>query len=157
MSLKEPSRDKTLPKQEKGKSHSIRPVSKRPPSWCKYEPEEVEAMIIKLAREGNSVSRIGTILRDQHGIPLTKPITGKSINKILAEADMAPSTPEDLEVLLKKAASLSTHLEKNKMDLVNKRALQVLEAKIHKLSKYYKRKGTLPADWKYEPRAASIV
>lgn len=146
-----------MPKQEKGRSHSIRPVSKRPPSWCKYEPEEVEALIVKLAREGHSASRIGTILRDQHGIPLAKPITGKSITRILAEADMASSIPEDLEMLLRKASRLSTHLERKKMDLSNKRSLQVIEAKIHKLSKYYKRKGVLPPDWKYAPRAASII
>jgi len=146
-----------LPKQEKGRSHSIRPVSKRPPSWCKYESEEVEALVIKLAREGHSASRIGTILRDQHGIPLTKPITGKSITQILKEADMASSIPEDLEMLLRKASRLSNHLERNKMDLANKRSLQVIEAKIHKLSKYYKRKDVLPPDWKYAPRAASIV
>lgn len=146
-----------MPKQEKGESHSIRPVSKRPPSWCKYEPEEVEALIIKLAREGHSASRIGTILRDQHGIPLVKPITGRSITHVLAEANMAPSMPEDLEMLIKKASRLSTHLERNKMDLANKRSLQVIESKIHKLSKYYKREGVLPSDWKYSPRAASIV
>lgn len=146
-----------MPKQEKGRSHSIRPVSKRPPSWCRYEPEEVEALVIKLAREGYSASKIGTILRDQHGIPLVKPIAGKSVTHILAEADMAPSIPEDLEMLMKKAARLSAHLEKNKMDLANKRSLQVIEAKIHKLSKYYKRRGVLPSDWKYEPKAASIV
>lgn len=117
----------------------------------------MEALIIKLAREGHSASRIGTILRDQHGIPLTKPITGKKITYILAEADMAPSIPEDLEMLLKKASRLSTHMERNKMDLANKRSLQVIEAKIHKLSKHYKRKGVLPSNWKYEPKAASIV
>jgi small subunit ribosomal protein S15 len=132
-------------------------VSKRPPSWCKYEAEEVEALVIKLAREGNPPSRIGTILRDQHGIPLTKSLTGKTVSGILAEADMAPSVPEDLEMLLKKASRLSTHLERNKMDLINKRALQIMEAKIHKLSKYYRREGVLPSDWKYEPKAASIV
>ncbi|UCG36412.1 MAG: 30S ribosomal protein S15 [Candidatus Bathyarchaeota archaeon] len=146
-----------MPKQEKGSSHSLRPVSRRPPSWCKYESEEVEALVIKLAREGNSASKIGTILRDQHGIPLEKPITGKSITKILAEADMAPSIPEDLEMLLKKASGLSTHLEKNKMDLTNKRSLQIIEAKIHKLSKYYRRKGVLPPDWKYRAKAASVA
>jgi len=146
-----------LPKQEKGRTHSVRPVSKRPPSWCKYEAEEVEALVIKLAREGNPPSRIGTILRDQHGIPLTKSLTGKTVSGILAEADMAPSVPEDLEMLLKKASRLSTHLERNKMDLINKRALQIIEAKIHKLSKYYRREGVLPSDWKYEPKAASIV
>lgn len=146
-----------MPKQEKGRTHSVRPVSKRPPSWCKYEAEEVEALVIKLAREGHPPSRIGTILRDQHGIPLTRSLAGKTVSGILAEADMTPSVPEDLEMLLKKASRLSTHLERNKMDLINKRALQVIEAKIHKLSKYYRREGVLPSDWKYEPKAASIV
>ena len=146
-----------MPKQEKGRSHSVRPVSKRPPPWCKYEAEEVEALVIKLAREGNTPSRIGTILRDQHGIPLTKSLTGKTVSGILAEAELAPSVPEDLEMLLKKASRLSTHMERNKMDLVNKRALQIIEAKIHKLSKYYRREGVLPSDWKYTPKAASII
>jgi len=146
-----------MPKQEKGKSHATRPVSKRPPNWCKYQPEEVEALIVKLAREGNSPSRIGTILRDQHSVPLTKPITGKRVMKILKENQLAPSLPEDLASLLKKAESLALHLEKNRSDLYNKRALQLIEAKIHKLSRYYKHKGILAANWKYEAKIASIT
>lgn len=146
-----------MPKQEKGRSHSIRPISKRPPSWCRYQSEEVEALIIKLAREGHSASKIGTLLRDQHGIPLVKPITGKNITRILAEADMAPSLPEDLGALLTKASGLHTHIEKNKTDLANKRSLQVVEARIHKLSKYYKAKGVLPSNWKYEAKTASTL
>jgi len=146
-----------MPKQEKGKSHSTRPVSKRPPSWCKYQPEEVEALVIKLAREGHPPSRIGTILRDQYAIPLVKPLTGKTITQILKEAELAPSIPEDLGNLLKKAARLSAHLEKHRKDLHNKRALQLVEAKIHKLARYYKREGVLPPNWKYEPKIASIA
>lgn len=146
-----------MPKQEKGKSHETRPISKRPPSWCKYQPEEVEALVIKLAREGHSPSRIGTILRDQYAIPLVKPITGKTITQILKEAELAPSIPEDLGNLLRKAARLSAHLEKHRKDLHNKRALQLVEAKIHKLARYYKREGVLPPNWKYEPKIASIA
>lgn len=146
-----------MPKQEKGKSHQIRPVTKRPPSWCKYQPEEVEALIIKLGKEGNSPSRIGTILRDQYAIPLVKPITGKTITQILKNAELAPTIPEDLGNLLKKAERLATHLEKNRKDLHNKRALQLVEAKIHKLSRYYKREGLLPPTWKYEPKIASLA
>ncbi|MEM2936979.1 MAG: 30S ribosomal protein S15 [Candidatus Bathyarchaeia archaeon] len=146
-----------MPKREKGKSHSTRPVSKRPPSWCKYQPEEVEALVIKLAKEGHPPSRIGTILRDQYAIPLVKPLTGKTITKILEDAGLKTAEPEDLENLLKKAARLSVHLEKNKKDLHNKRALQLIEAKIHKLARYYKREGILPPSWKYEPKAASIT
>ena len=146
-----------MPQQEKGKSHSIRPVSRRPPSWCRYEPEEVEAFIIKLAKEGHSLSSIGTILRDQYAIPLAKPITGKSITEILRQEGLAPSMPEDLANLMKKTQSLAVHMEKNKKDLHNKRSMQVIEARIHKLSRYYKRKGVLPRDWKYEAKIASVT
>jgi small subunit ribosomal protein S15 len=145
-----------MPKQEKGRSHSIRPVSRRPPSWCKYQPEEVEAFIIKLAKDGHSLSKIGTILRDQYAIPLVKPITGKSISDIVESAGLAPSMPEDLANLIKKAQSLTVHMEKNKKDLHNKRALQVIEARIYKLSRYYKRNGVLPPKWKYEAKVAII-
>jgi len=100
-----------MPKQEKGKSHATRPVSKRPPNWCKYQPEEVEALIVKLGKEGNSPSRIGTILRDQHSVPLSKPITGKRILMVLKENNLSPPMPEDLASLLKKAQSLGLHLE----------------------------------------------
>jgi small subunit ribosomal protein S15 len=146
-----------MPKQEKGKSHSIRPVSRRPPSWCKYEPEEVEAFIIKLAKEGHSLSSIGTILRDQYAIPLVRPITGKSISATLKAAGLASTMPEDLTNLMKKAQGMAVHMEKNKKDKHNKRNMVVLEAKIHKLSRYYKRAGVLEKTWKYKPKIASIT
>lgn len=146
-----------MPKKEKGRSHSTRPVSKRSPSWCKYTHEEVEALVIKLAKEGHPPSRIGTILRDQYAIPLVKPITGKTITQILKESEMAPSIPEDLQNLLKKAARLHAHLEKNRKDLHNKHALQLVESKIRRLASYYKERGVLPSNWKYEPKHASAV
>jgi small subunit ribosomal protein S15 len=146
-----------MPKQEKGKSHSIRPVSRRPPSWCKYEPEEVEAFIIKLAKEGHNTSSIGTILRDQYAIPLVKPITGKKISKTLKESQLLPAMPEDLANLIKKAQSMAVHLDKNKKDAHNKRNMVLLEAKIHKLSRYYKREGVLQKSWKYVPKIASVT
>jgi small subunit ribosomal protein S15 len=146
-----------MPKKEKGRSHSTRPVSRRPPNWCKYQPEEVEAFVIKLAKDGNSLSQIGTILRDQYAIPLVKPITGKSISDILEAVGMAPSMPEDLANLIKKAQGLAVHMDKNAKDLHNKRSMQVIEARIHKLSRYYKRKGVLPKNWKYKAKVASIT
>jgi len=146
-----------MPKKEKGRSHSTRPVSRRPPNWCKYQPEEVEAFVLRLAKEGHSPSKIGTILRDQYAIPLVKPITGKSISDILEAAGMAPSMPEDLANLIKKAQGLAVHIDKNKKDLHNKRSMQVTEARIHKLSRYYKREGVLPKSWKYKAKVASIT
>ena len=145
-----------MPKTEKGRSHSTRPVSKRPPAWCRYTAEEVEALVVKLAKEGHSPSKIGTILRDQYGIPLVKPIMGKTVTQILKDGGLAPSLPEDLENLLKKASRLYVHLEKNKKDQPNKRALQLIESRIYKLSRYYRREGILPPDWKYKGKTASI-
>ncbi|MDG6223794.1 MAG: 30S ribosomal protein S15 [Candidatus Bathyarchaeota archaeon] len=145
-----------MPKQEKGISHETRPVSKRPPAWCRYTSEEVEAIIVKLSKDGHPPSQIGIILRDQHGVPLSKPITEKSVSQILKERNLYSTYPEDLENLLRKATRLHVHQDKNKSDLHNKRALQMVEAKIYKLSRYYKREGVLPADWKYSPKAISL-
>ena len=111
---------------------------------------------MKLAKEGHPPSKIGIILRDQHGIPLAKPITEKSVTQILKERKMFSSLPEDLENLLRKATRLHVHFDKNKADLHNKRALQIVEAKIYKLSRYYKREGVLPPDWKYTPKAIAL-
>lgn len=138
-----------MPKKKRGGSHSIRPVGKRPPAWCRYQPEEVEAIVVKLGREGNNPSRIGIILRDQHGVPLVKPIVGKSITQILRENGLAPSIPEDLDTLLRKASRLHAHLERNRSDKYNRRAIQTIEARIRSLADYYKRRGLLPEDWKY--------
>ena len=146
-----------MPKAEKGRAQSTRPVGKRPPAWAKYTPEEVESLVVKLAKEGHNSSRIGVILRDQYGIPLTKPIAGKSTIEIMKQSGLAPPIPEDLEGLLRKASRLTVHLEKNKKDKYNVRSLQNVEAKIHKLAKYYKREGVLPADWKYEAKTAGLV
>ena len=145
-----------MPKQEKGISHQTRPVTKRPPTWCRYTDEEVEALIIRLSKEGHSPSKIGTILRDQYGIPLAKPIAGKSVTQVLKERKLYSSLPEDLENLLRKATRLHVHYDKNKADLSNKRAMQIVEAKIYKLSRYYKKRGILPTDWKYSPKAISL-
>ena len=138
-----------MPTKKRGKSHSTRPVSKRPPIWCRYTPEEVEAIVIELANDGHSTSNIGVILRDQYGIPLAKPIIGKSISQILSQSGLTPSLPEDLEVLLRKATSLRLHLERNKKDLHNKRSLHLIETNIRKLARYYQRRGVLSQDWTY--------
>jgi len=111
---------------------------------------------MKLAKEGYPASRIGIILRDQHGVPLAKPITGKSVTDVLKERGVAPSLPEDLENLLRKATRLHVHYDKNKADLHNKRALQLVEAKVYKLARYYKKRGDLPQDWKYSPKAIAL-
>ena len=103
------------------------------------------------------MSAIGTILRDQYAIPLVKPITGNSISDTLKAANLASTMPEDLGNLMKKAHSLGVHIDKNKKDLHNKRNMQIIEAHIHKLSRYYKREGVLAKNWKYVPKIASVT
>jgi len=142
---------------KRGKSGSVRPVSKKTPAWVKYKPEEVEALIIKLAREGNNASTIGTVLRDQYGIPLVKPMLGKKISEVLRSGGLAPKMPEDLESLLRKAEGLRKHLEKHRKDYTHKRALALVESKIHRLVKYYKASKILQPDWEYKPIAASVA
>ena len=142
-----------MPKKEKGQSHSTRPLSRRNPTWCRYTLEEVEALVVKIARAGNPPSKIGIILRDQYGIPLVKTIVGRNIVDILRDNNLAPSIPEDLEILLRKASRLHAHLERNKPDKYNRRAVQTVESRIRSLSEYYKRKGILPDDWRYTPTA----
>lgn len=132
-------------------------MSKKPPAWFKYTPEEVEALIAKLAREGNSASSIGVILRDRHGVPLVKPVAGKSITELVRASGRTPKVPEDLDYLFRTANTLRKHLEKNKKDYGNKRALAMVESKIHRLVKYYKAHGKLQPEWEYKPMAASVA
>ena len=140
----------------RGKSRSRRPLSKRPPAWCKYSPEEVEAYVIKLTKEENPPSKIGVILRDQYGIPLVKPIVGKSITQIILDSGIEIPIPEDLNNLLHKALTLSRHLNRNRADVLNRRSLQLIAARIRRLAKYYRRNNSLPQDWKYIPQVEYV-
>ncbi len=140
-----------------GRSVSTRPVSKVTPSWVSYTQEEVEQLVIELAKRGFSPSMIGIILRDQYGIPLIKPILGKTITKILEEHDLAPQIPEDLMNIIRKAVRIRKHLEEHPKDLSAKRGLNLVESKIHRLVKYYKRVGKLPQDFVYTPEAFSML
>lgn len=140
----------------RGRSLSSRPVSKRPPSWVTYQPDEVKALIINLAREGRSQSEIGTVLRDEHGVPLVKPIVGYGVGKVLNEAGLAKTVPEDLYNLMVQATRMKRHMDRNKKDYGTKRGLQITESMIYRLTKYYKRVGKLPKDWNYRNEIVTI-
>ncbi len=142
---------------KRGRSGSTRPISKKTPAWCKYTAEEVEALVLKLAREGNSPSIIGVLLRDRYAVPLVKSVTGKTVQEILRNGQQAGTLPEDLSALLKKAEDLRRHLGKNRKDYVNKRSLAMIESKIHRLVKYYRSKGQLRPEWEYKHVVASVA
>ncbi len=142
-----------------GKSGSKRPPRTAPPTWVEYTAEEVEGgLVVKLRKEGYSAAMIGTILRDQYGIPSVKLITGKKITKILEENGLAPQIPEDLMALIRKAVNLRKHLEMHPKDRHSMRGgLQLTESKIRRLVKYYRRTGKLPAKWRYDPEQAKLL
>ncbi len=144
-------------KREKGQSHSTRPVRIGPPKWLRFTPEEIEALIVELARKGYGPSMIGIILRDQYGIPLVKPILGKKITDVLREHGLLPEIPEDLLNLMRRAVNLRRHLEEHPKDFHSKRGLIEIESKIRRLVKYYKRVGVLPKDWEYNPEKARLL
>ena len=66
----------------KGASGSSKPHSQTPPEWSNSDKKEVEEIILQLSEEGNSNASIGTILRDKHGVPNVRLVTGKEFLKL---------------------------------------------------------------------------
>lgn len=127
------------------------------PGWLDKTPEEIEELIVELAEEGNPPSRIGMILRDKYGVPNVKKVLNKSLLEILQAHDLDPDIPEDLKNMMKEAVKLRDHLDRNPKDVSSQRRLEELESNIHKLSKYYRREGGLPKDWRYDPEEAVLL
>jgi len=121
----------------KGISGSKKPISKSPPSWLAHKPEEIEAIIVKLAKKGKSTAEIGMVLRDSYGVPDVRQVLNKKIGKVLKEKELAPKEPEDLANLRKRQKLAQAHFDKNKKDMVTKRGLQLIRSKIRRLEKYY--------------------
>lgn len=109
-----------------------------------------------MSKDGISQSEIGIKLRDEHGVPLAKPIVGKKVSKILTDNNIKADMPEDLDHLVHKAAGLQKHLKAHNSDHRNVRSLELVEAKIHRLSQYYKSTGKIPATWKYAAVIAQL-
>lgn len=141
----------------KGMSASALPYRRRAPSWLKMKPEDVVEHITKLAKKGLTPSQIGVTLRDSFGIPQVKNVTGSKILRILKTQGVAATLPEDLYFLIKKAVAIRKHLDKNRKDKDSKFRLILVESRIHRLARYYKRVKSLPATWKYVSATASTL
>lgn len=141
----------------KGISRSAVPYRRAPPSWCKIEAEQVKEEITKYAKKGLTPSQIGVILRDSMGIPQVQSVTGSKILRILKVQGLAPEIPEDLYHLIKKAVNIRRHLEKNRKDTDSKFRLILVESRIHRISRYYKKTSKLPPNWRYQSDTASAL
>lgn len=142
---------------KKGKSRSTKPSKKVVPSWLQYKPKEVELLVVKYAKEEKDPSQIGIYLRDTYGIPDIKLITKKSITDILKAKKLLKEIPEDVMALIRKAVLIKTHLSENKKDMPAKRGLRLTESKIKRIVKYYKKKGRMPMNWRYDPEKIKLI
>ena len=146
-----------LHSKKKGKSGTKRPKSTENPEWTALKKAEIEEIISKLAREGVPASKIGLLLRDQHGVPNVRAVLGVTLSQYLAKQGIAPEYPEDLLTLIKKAVRMSSHLKASKNDVGNDVKLNHVESKIQRLVKYYAAKGRIPHGWKYERDKAALL
>ncbi len=142
---------------KKGQSGSTRPHLEDNPDWVSLDEDEVEDLIVDLAKQGKTASEIGVILRDQYGVPNVKLSLDKSITDVLEENDMSSEIPEDLLALIERAVNLNEHLKEHPKNKSNRRGLRLIEAKIRRLVKYYKKEGKLDEDWEYSMRKAEIL
>jgi len=141
----------------KGKSSSKHPPIRAKPSWVDLKEDEIRKTIVDLYNDGYSIAKIGEILRDKYGVPGTKYVLNKKLTKVIEEEGITIKYPEDLLNLMKKAVNLRKHLEEHKKDLHNKRGLTLIELKIRRLVKYYKKIGKLQKDWRYNPNTAELI
>ena len=125
--------------------------------WVKVTPDEIGKLIIEMNKVGLNASQIGTKLRDEYAVSSIKAVTGKKMKEFMEENGVKQEIPEDLEALVKRAVSLQSHLKSNKGDRKNVRSLELLEAKVHRLSKYYKKKDIIPKNWKYKSVVAQLA
>ena len=139
-----------------GRSSSHRPKVSASPNWVPMSKDEVEEKLLELAKAGNSSARIGLLMRDHYGVPNVRLVVGDRLTKYLGTKGIKHDLPEDLQALLRRAVKLSTVLQGHPNDLSNKRRLTLLESKIRRLEKYYKREGKLATSWRYSLESAAV-
>ena len=140
-----------------GISRRSLPYRKAPPSWVQISAGDLTEQIVKMAKRGQSPSQIGVVLRDQYGIPQVKGVTGSKILRILKVQGVAPQLPEDLYHLIKKAVNIRKHIEKFRADRDGKFRLILVESRIHRLARYYRRAKALPPTFRYNSKKADTL
>lgn len=110
-----------------------------------------------MAKKGLTPSKIGVRLRDSKGIASVKAMTNSKILRILKASGLAPEIPEDLYSLIKKAVNVRKHMSTCTKDRDSKFRLILIESRVHRLARYYKKTGVLPPAWRYEAATASTL
>ena len=142
-----------------GKSRSRKPdveIGSTPEGFSGTR-SDIDNAIEAYAKQGMHQALIGQKLKEDKGLPYIKQFYGKRLAVVLKEKGYASDYPQDFFDLLKRATILRRHLDRNHNDVHNKVRLNRIESKIWRLSKYYKRSGALPVDWKYEPEKVALL
>lgn len=142
-----------------GKSKSRKPEVEigKSPEGAKLSKAEIVKLVEDYSKQGVSPALIGQYLKDKHEVPYIRQATGQRLMEIMKEKKIAGDLPSDLLSLMRKAVGMRKHLEKNKQDVHNRTRLGRTESKIWRLSKYYKKEGVLPKNWKYDPEQAALI
>jgi small subunit ribosomal protein S15 len=140
----------------KGRAGSHRPYPLTKPEWVTASSEEVVAQAVQLAKGGMGQAMIGQTLRDSYAVPLSRAITGKRLGLLLRENGVKADLPDDLEALLKRVVHLQRHLQAHPKDLANRRGLNLMESRIRRLARYYRRRRRLPENWRYSAAGAAL-
>lgn len=105
---------------EKEEKIEVKEGKNMKPSWVKIKPEELEKIVVSLAKEGKKPAEIGMILRDKHGIPGAK-LLGRKITKILKDAGVEYISEK--QQVKERIEKLQKHVTKNKHDYSASRSL----------------------------------
>ena len=141
-----------------GISASALPYSRRVFKHNIFKPSQVVDLIVKFAKKNLTASQIGSILRDQYGVPQVRFLTGQKLNRILKKNGVAPKLPEDLYFLIKKVNTMRKHIERNHNDIDAKFRLNIKESRIHRISRYYRLNGKVASNFRYSPgKAAALI
>jgi small subunit ribosomal protein S15 len=140
----------------KGRSGSHRPYPFVRPAWVAVDAEEATEQAVRLARSGLSSAQVGATLRDGFGIPSIRLVTGKRLRPLLVEHGVPAELPEDLQSLLRRVVHLQQHIVRHPHDESNRRGLSLIESRIRRLAKYYRRRRILPEDWRYSSARAVL-
>ncbi|KAM7454719.1 hypothetical protein BLSTO_04523 [Blastocystis sp. subtype 1] len=140
----------------KGISASCLPYKRTAPSWLKTTSAEVEASVCRLAKKGLTPSQIGVLLRDQKGIGQVKAVTGSKILRILKKNGRGSGSFSPRGYVLPDQEGCG-HEKAPRAQQKAKFRLILIESRIHRLTRYYKRTEQLPPTWKYNSATASAL
>src|SRR3989344_7147354 len=118
-------------KQEKGKLTSKEASVLDMPERMKAE--EIESLVVELAKQGNHPAKIGQILKEKHNVPKIK-LLGKSITKILKEKNI--DYKPDSKIVGEKLKKIEDHYTKNRQDKKSEREIVRLVSLKKRLESY---------------------